>query len=306
MIGFLRRGQRLVLRRHGELDDRAPARSRAARARSSAATVLGSASVPHRRAVEPEARRRCRDGQGPQRRPAGKHAGEERRVLDVARHRADRVEAVAQHLDPGAGDHAEARLVADDAAIRRRAGSPSRRSGVPKASGTMPSATAAAEPLDEPPGVCAGLCGLAVLPGVKQANSVVTVLPRTIAPARPRQRDAGGVGRRAMPLIDRRAVAGRHVGGVDQVLDRDRDAVQRAARRPPRRAAAPRRAPPRGSRYCQAPTTGSRAAMRSRQAATRASAVSWPAAICRAASRAERESGSGMALGLAARICAAP
>src|SRR5258707_12242655 len=54
---------------------------------------------------------------------------------------------------------------------------------VPKASGTMPSATAAAEPLDEPPGVCAGLCGLAVLPAVKQANSVVTVLPSTTAPA---------------------------------------------------------------------------------------------------------------------------
>src|SRR6202022_4672345 len=54
---------------------------------------------------------------------------------------------------------------------------------VPKASGTMPSATAAAEPLDEPPGVCAGLRGFAVLPGVKVANSVVTVLPRTTAPA---------------------------------------------------------------------------------------------------------------------------
>ncbi len=58
---------------------------------------------------------------------------------------------------------------------------------VPNPSGTMPSATAAAEPLDEPPGVCAGFCGLAVLPGVKQANSVVTVLPSTIAPA-PRAR----------------------------------------------------------------------------------------------------------------------
>ena len=38
---------------------------------------------------------------------------------------------------------------------------------VPKAIGTMPSATAAAEPLDEPPGVWAGLCGLAVGPGEK-------------------------------------------------------------------------------------------------------------------------------------------
>src|SRR5712691_13546154 len=54
---------------------------------------------------------------------------------------------------------------------------------VPRASGTMKSATAAAEPLDEPPGVWAGLRGLAVLPAVKQANSVVTVLPRMTAPA---------------------------------------------------------------------------------------------------------------------------
>ena len=36
---------------------------------------------------------------------------------------------------------------------------------VPIASGTMRAATAAAEPLEEPPGVCSGLCGLRVLPG---------------------------------------------------------------------------------------------------------------------------------------------
>ncbi len=55
---------------------------------------------------------------------------------------------------------------------------------VPSASGTMPSATAAAEPLDEPPGVRDGAAGLRVLPGQYTANSVVTVLPSTIAPAR--------------------------------------------------------------------------------------------------------------------------
>ena len=47
----------------------------------------------------------------------------------------------------------------------------------------MPAATAAAEPLDEPPGVWAGLCGLRVLPGERVANSVVTVLPMITAPA---------------------------------------------------------------------------------------------------------------------------
>ena len=48
----------------------------------------------------------------------------------------------------------------------------------------MPAATAAAEPEDDPPGVCAGLCGLRVPAGTSEANSVVTVLPATMPPAR--------------------------------------------------------------------------------------------------------------------------
>src|SRR5437763_41698 len=47
----------------------------------------------------------------------------------------------------------------------------------------MPAATAAAEPEDDPPGVCARLRGLRVRAGWKLANSVVTVLPGTIPPA---------------------------------------------------------------------------------------------------------------------------
>ena len=58
---------------------------------------------------------------------------------------------------------------------------------VPNETGTMPAATAAAEPDDEPPGVWAGLCGLVVTFGVKVANSVVTVLPST-RPSIPRSR----------------------------------------------------------------------------------------------------------------------
>ncbi len=45
------------------------------------------------------------------------------------------------------------------------------------------------------------------------------------------QRDAGGIGGWAVVPVDRRTVAGRHVGGIDQILDGDRDAVQRPARR---------------------------------------------------------------------------
>ena len=44
---------------------------------------------------------------------------------------------------------------------------------------TVCAATAAAEPLDDPPGVCSSPCGLRVAPGVKLASSAVTVLPKT-------------------------------------------------------------------------------------------------------------------------------
>ena len=54
---------------------------------------------------------------------------------------------------------------------------------VPNATGTMSAATAAADPEDDPPGVCSALCGLRVLPGGNVANSVVTALPRTRPPA---------------------------------------------------------------------------------------------------------------------------
>ena len=47
----------------------------------------------------------------------------------------------------------------------------------------MPAATAAALPLEDPPGVCFGLRGCTVAAGTMVANSVVTVLPRITAPA---------------------------------------------------------------------------------------------------------------------------
>src|SRR5918997_3634091 len=54
---------------------------------------------------------------------------------------------------------------------------------VPSASGTMPAATAAAEPDEEPPGVCARLRGLRVAAGSMKAKAVVAVLPMGVAPA---------------------------------------------------------------------------------------------------------------------------
>src|SRR5436190_3235189 len=53
----------------------------------------------------------------------------------------------------------------------------------PSAPRHMPVARAAAEPLEEPPGVRSRFQGLRVTGGSKLAYCVVTVLPRKIAPA---------------------------------------------------------------------------------------------------------------------------
>ena len=49
---------------------------------------------------------------------------------------------------------------------------------VPIATGTWPAATAAADPEEEPPGVCLGFQGLRVSAGCMYANSAVAVLPK--------------------------------------------------------------------------------------------------------------------------------
>src|SRR5918997_3762863 len=54
---------------------------------------------------------------------------------------------------------------------------------VPSANGTQRAATAAPDPLLDPPGVRWWRQGLRVGEGSAEANWVVTVLPRTIAPA---------------------------------------------------------------------------------------------------------------------------
>ena len=53
---------------------------------------------------------------------------------------------------------------------------------VPRQIGTIISATAAADPELEPPGVYSILFGFAVGPGARWPNSVVTVFPRVIQP----------------------------------------------------------------------------------------------------------------------------
>src|SRR5262245_9848422 len=84
---------------------------------------------------------------------------------------------------------------------------------VPSAVLSIPAATAAAEPLLDPP-VRRRSCGLRVPRGSVAANSVVTVFPTMIAPG-----NARGVALGAPAREERRAILGRHVGGFDDVLD---------------------------------------------------------------------------------------
>ena len=66
---------------------------------------------------------------------------------------------------------------------------------VPNPYGTWKSPTAAPEPDDDPPGVCAGLYGLRVTAlRPLEANSTVSVLPRISAPA-PRTTATGAASR---------------------------------------------------------------------------------------------------------------
>ena len=140
----------------------------------------------------------------------------------------------------------------------------------PSAAGTMPAATAAAEPPLDPPGVRSTSHGLRVTPQVTDSvnghrpSSGIVVLPTTTAPAARSRRTTsaslGGAGRERA-----RSPAGHLAGEIDLVLDRDGHPQQRRvlARRPC--AGRPGRRPRgRGSAYTapNAFRSGSRASMR--------------------------------------------
>jgi hypothetical protein len=100
---------------------------------------------------------------------------------------------------------------------------------VPNPSGIMRSATPAAEPLEEPPGVWTGLWGLRV--GRAGGELGGDCLAEDETARRARERHAGSVGLGPKSLVGLRAVGGRHVPGIHDVFDADGDAVQRAAPR---------------------------------------------------------------------------
>ena len=129
---------------------------------------------------------------------------------------------------------------------------------VPMASGTMAGGDRRGRARGRAARACARAPpGCAVSAGCMKASSVVTVLPMMTAPAA-RSRATTVASVRGTPAgVEGRAVLGRDAGGVDDVLDPDRQAVQRpdrpAARARARRRPAPRAAPARGRASAQAP-----------------------------------------------------
>src|SRR6185503_11285888 len=163
---------------------------------------------------------------------------------------------------------------------------------LPIASGTMPAATAAAEPDDEPPGVWAALWGLRVLPGLYVAHSVVTVLPMITAPAARSSSTAfascAGV-RPACSTVPSSV-------GMSQVSKMSLMPIGKPCSGPIGRPSARSRSRARAwpsacasSRCVQACTSPSTSRMRAKQACTSCSALKAPSRIARAASLAESQ-----------------
>jgi hypothetical protein len=151
----------------------------------------------------------------------------------------------------------------------------------------MKSATAAAEPEEDPPGVCRGLCGLVVCPGLRVANSVVTVLPMMTAPAARAAATDAASPRGRCPF----QVGDPYWVGMSAVSSTSLTPMGMPASGPCRARAAARRAWPRSS-WAKARIVFSRSAVRSRQASIRSVAVRRPAGMARLASVAVRRFGS--------------
>ena len=187
-----------------------------------AASARSHAGVRHRPMRGGPALRSMRAGRRRQDRGA-----QRRQVGDRAAEDAERVEVVALQFDAAAGELAEARLVADDAAERRRADH--------RAAGLGAERRRHLE--------IGHRRGRAARRSARRMRRVVRVdrrageavgefgrdgLAHDRAAGHAQQRDAGGVGERAVAAVDRRAVLGRHVDGVDDVLDPDRQPGEQA------------------------------------------------------------------------------
>ena len=115
---------------------------------------------------------------------AADRGGGEGDVGDRSREQARGVEMPRHAFHADGRQQPVRRLEAGDAADSSPAGSPSRRSGCRSRSGRSPRRRPPPSPTTSRPACARGLCGLRVLPGSRWANSVVTVLPISVPPAR--------------------------------------------------------------------------------------------------------------------------
>ena len=166
---------------------------------------------------------------------SAQHAVDQGRVLHGARHGPRRVQGGGQRQDAVRADPPRRHLEPDDAAPR---GGQAHRAARVGADGDrrQPAPTATPEPLDDPPGVrwtarSQGFHGVPMcvfVPQLPMANSTVCVLPRTIMPAamsRSARVAVTGDTRSAHTLEPARGDAPLE---VDQILERDGHAVERA------------------------------------------------------------------------------
>ncbi len=190
--------------------------------------------VPMRRAAQRQARRPVRH----RRLLVGdRHhrSAEQRDVVDRARHDPDRVERLGIGVHARRREHIEARLEADDAAIgrgtdHRAAGLRADRQRHHEIGDRRGRAARRSAGRETEIVRVAGRAGMAV--GEFGGDGLAEQHAARSA------RQGGGTGGEAGPAagIDRRAVAGRHVGGIEDVLDPERYALhQRAAVGPARR-----------------------------------------------------------------------
>ena len=196
------------------------------------------ARTPALRVVGPrDARRAGRRARRGLRREARRERVHHRHALgDRSRHRAGVV--VARRERPAAVERhePERRLEADDAA--ERGGDPDRaaRCRVPSAASARPAASAAAEPPLEPPAIRPGATRVRHPAEVRvhRRDAVRELVQVRLADVRVagRLEPADGFGRLGGHVVgeDRRAVRRRQPGGVEEILDRERDAVRRRLR----------------------------------------------------------------------------
>ena len=102
----------------------------------------------------------------------------------------------------------------------------------PSAAEIMPAATAAADPLLDPPGLRPVSHGFSVPRGTVAANSVVTVFTDDDTACFAKRGHGGAVAPHSPAREQRRALLGRHVGDFHDVLHPDRHAVDRRMHAP--------------------------------------------------------------------------